>query len=638
MLMPARTIVVITFLLSSLPLGSLRVVGQDYGDSYTRAYDSSQGNYSAPSEEQYRYAGRTYSSDGGSRGSQYVPNYVEGGKYRQPTAIVFLDEQIALVPTKLTGELYRLDSRTRELQVVFHREGAAFGPIAKIDRDTIAVGDSATEEVVLLSRQNQRWMETARLLVPGNAHSIVYDATERRLLVTGIWSRRLYQWKFRDGAAEALSSVDLPFNGGKVLPLPSHAADLVTDAFGRGFAVVDSQAGCIINSGELYEHNVAELVTTSDGKSVLYPHQLLNEFLPTVRNDITWGGLLSNNLRWIEVDNLIHERGDALFKGSRFYPLGIAGNGAGDPTSLCMNEDKLVAVTLGGMDQVAIGSEVERRFASVDVGNRPVDCEFSPNQSELVVVNQFSDSLTFVDLSDQSVEHLALGDIRAPSVEERGEQLFFNSRLSHDGWMSCNSCHTNGHSNGQLNDNSSDKSFGTPKRVLSLLGQAHTAPYSWSGSAQTLENQIASSIELTMASDQNVDTHEVEAIGKYIRTLVPPPGILAARLPRHTRSSLGGDSLVSEGAKLFREIGCADCHKQPWFTTTDSYDVGLQDEQSMKHFNPPSLRGVSQREGELFHDGRTETLRDVLVSEKHQLSSSLSEEDLEKLLTFLRAL
>ena len=48
--------------------------------------------------------------------------------------------------------------------------------------------------------------------------------------------------------------------------------------------------------------------------------------------------------------------------------------------------------------------------------------------------------------------------------------------------MSCHSCHTDGHTNGQLNDNLSDfKTFGAPKRVLSLLGKRDTMPLAWNG-------------------------------------------------------------------------------------------------------------------------------------------------------------
>ena len=59
-----------------------------------------------------------------------------------------------------------------------------------------------------------------------------------------------------------------------------------------------------------------------------------------------------------------------------------------------------------------------------------------------------------------------------------------HAKLAHDGWFSCHSCHTDGHTNSRLNDSLGDGSFGAPKRVLSLLGVNDTAPWAWNGGIQ----------------------------------------------------------------------------------------------------------------------------------------------------------
>ena len=84
------------------------------------------------------------------------------------------------------------------------------------------------------------------------------------------------------------------------------------------------------------------------------------------------------------------------------------------------------------------------------------------------------------------------------SQVDRGELLFYDARLSHDRWMSCDSCHTDGHTNGLLNDNQGDGSFDAPKRVLSLLGVGDTAPWAWNGSVDDLEAQVRKSVQTTM--------------------------------------------------------------------------------------------------------------------------------------------
>ena len=73
---------------------------------------------------------------------------------------------------------------------------------------------------------------------------------------------------------------------------------------------------------------------------------------------------------------------------------------------------------------------------------------------------------------------------------DRGELLFFDAHLSRDGWLSCHSCHTDGHSNGLLADTLGDGTYGTPKRTLTLRGTVLTDPWAWNGSMQYLQDQI----------------------------------------------------------------------------------------------------------------------------------------------------
>jgi hypothetical protein len=114
-----------------------------------------------------------------------------------------------------------------------------------------------------------------------------------------------------------------------------------------------------------------------------------------------------------------------------------------------------------------------------------------------------------------------------------GEELFFDARLSLDGWFSCHSCHSDGHTNGLLNDNQGDDSFNTPKKILTLLGGGETEPWAWSGSQIDLRNQVQKSIEFTMAGPSEhgprSSDREIEALTAFISSLEPAPGISAAR-------------------------------------------------------------------------------------------------------------
>ncbi len=96
--------------------------------------------------------------------------------------------------------------------------------------------------------------------------------------------------------------------------------------------------------------------------------------------------------------------------------------------------------------------------------------------------------------------------------------------------------------------------------------------------------------------------------------------------------------LIERGRVLFAKQNCIDCHLPPTYTTPETYDVGIRDEKGAKSFNPPSLKGLSQRGPQYFHDNRAEGIRGVLVDHKHKLEQPLSDEDRQALIAFLESL
>ncbi|HCQ85102.1 MAG TPA: hypothetical protein DIV36_10845, partial [Verrucomicrobiales bacterium] len=69
------------------------------------------------------------------------------------------------------------------------------------------------------------------------------------------------------------------------------------------------------------------------------------------------------------------------------------------------------------------------------------------------------------------------------------------------------------------------------------------------------------------------------------------------------------------------------------------YKVGIQDEAGEADFNPPSLRGLSQRD-DLFHDNRAHSIEAVLVDHGHPdpTAPPIAQKDLEPLIHFLLSL
>jgi cytochrome c peroxidase len=139
------------------------------------------------------------------------------------------------------------------------------------------------------------------------------------------------------------------------------------------------------------------------------------------------------------------------------------------------------------------------------------------------VANTFSDSVSVLDLTaSRATAEVTLGGTAEATAADRGEVLFHDARLSHDGWFSCHSCHTDGHTNGLLADTLGDGSYGTPKRVPTLRGVKDTGPFGWTASAKNLEAQLRSSVETTMRGNKLTAAREADLLA-YLRTLVPPP-------------------------------------------------------------------------------------------------------------------
>lgn len=380
-------------------------------------------------------------------------------------------------------------------------------------------------------------------------------------------------------------------------------------------------------------HNVRGLQISADGEMLIVAHQMLNELAHTVRNDVHWGLLMSNDLRWLKVDSVLRG-GDELYTGAHMHPLGEAGNATGDPSQVAVSRDGTVVVTLGGVGEIAYGKEDDFSLQRLKVGLRPVDLVIDETNGLVYVANMFSDSVSVVDLKRQSSDEIPLGSQVALTERDKGELLFFNAKLSHDGWMSCNSCHTEGHTNGMVNDNFSDKSFGAPKRVFSLLGKAGTEPFAWNGQAQNLQKQIHNSLRITMQMDEEPTEQQLNQIAVFVSSLKRPPSIDVARGKVDAQA-------IERGRQVFMTHQCKNCHAPPTYTVAELFDVGLVDKEGNKEFNPPTLIGVGQRV-HFFHDNSAKTLESVFKEHAHPAGNfggnHLTDSQISDLVAFLKSL
>lgn len=500
------------------------------------------------------------------------------------------------------------------------------------DSRHLVAADEAAGQLILLRRSDAMLSEVGRIDVPAAPVSLQLSPDGKLLAVACRWAHRVAIVDVssgRDGndsdGWRLVGVVELPFAPGKICFVKPNARLAVADAFGGKLALVDVDRGRLLSVRDLPGHSLRGLTMSADGHWLLAAQQTISRLARADREDIHWGTLLRNNLRWLSPDYVAGEHADVL-AASRLEFLGGTGNGAADPGAVLALRDGRIAIALSGINAVLLSRLGSVGYQRIDLGRQPMALAAGSDGKQIYVANRLADSISVIDASEGRVTaEISLGPQPELSPADRGEVLFYDARLSHDGWMSCHSCHPNGHTNNQLVDNFSDGSYGDPKRVLTLLGTRDTGPWAWNGGTADIEHQVRVSITSTMQGSEPT-AEQVAELAAFVRSLEPPPCIPPADA-----------SAVESGRKLFDDLGCQHCHAPPSFTSAGVLDVGTSDENGRHEFNPPSLRGVAQRDG-YFHDNRAETLADVFREHGHRLPRKMSDEEIKSLLAFLRSL
>ena len=270
--------------------------------------------------------------------------------------------------------------------------------------------------------------------------------------------------------------------------------------------------------------------------------------------------------------------------------------------------------------------------------------------------------------------------------ERLGQKLYFDTRLSKNGTISCNSCH-NLNTYGVDNSPTSigdTKEFGGRNSPSTLYASLHFKQF-WDGRAKDVEEQagmpILNPVEHSIPSKEflinrlrgieeyqelfkNVyaDTNQpitydnlTNAIGAFERKLLPE-----SRFDKW----LDGDenalnSIEKEGLKSFISNGCIACHSgvaiggqmiqkfgiygDYWeHTKSKKVDNGLYDltknESDKYMFKAPSLRNI-EKTYPYFHDGSVADLNEaVKIMGKLQNNKDLSEKEINNIVAFLKTL
>jgi cytochrome c peroxidase len=266
-----------------------------------------------------------------------------------------------------------------------------------------------------------------------------------------------------------------------------------------------------------------------------------------------------------------------------------------------------------------------------------------------------------------------------PAKVELGRMLYFDTRLSKNQDLSCNSCH-------DLNKFGVDgKAFSTGHKKQ-LGGRNSPTVYNagghltqfWDGRAATLEDQakgpILNPVEMAMPSAEHV-VETIKSIPGYVTAfeqsfpgqadpvtydnLAKAIGAFERQLvtPSRFDKFLGGDDQAlsqaeKAGLKTFIDQGCQQCHygaalggslqKLGLIVPFQAKDQGRYEvtkkESDRMIFRVPTLRNVTKT-APYFHDGSiTELQAAVKLMSQHQLGKQISETDAKQIVVFLDSL
>ncbi len=434
---------------------------------------------------------------------------------------------------------------------------------------------------------------------------------------------------------------------------------LVSNARGQSVTLVAVGLWSVERTVMIDGDNLRQVSISPDGKFG-YVANMRNVGFATTRNNIDLGWVLGQRLTRVPLD--VDE--SEVFATVSLDPQGRA---ASDVHGTAVSPDgRYIAVSCGGTHEVMIfQTDLKRipwradgsrdlihpellrkdgRFRRVETGGRPTELAFAADAKTLYVTNFLADAVQVIDAESASVvQTIALGGPKEPSLARKGEILFHDAARSHNQWYSCNTCHSDGHTNGldfdTMNDGGHDYSSThkrSRKKAPTLRRVTQTAPWTWHGWQKSLDDAMSESFTKSMQG-KRPSSDDVKAVVAYLDTLTFPKNPYREADGKLSEAAKRGEAVFksSKGA-------CDKCHGGAELTDGKIHVVGLEERDDFyRGYNPPSLKGVYDKDPYL-HDGRAKTLRDALTG-PHEPDSvtglgELSRDEIDDLVAYLKSL
>ena len=295
----------------------------------------------------------------------------------------------------------------------------------------------------------------------------------------------------------------------------------------------------------------------------------------------------------------------------------------------CLGIDAVVELDSRGLDP----SRLELRRFPVPAG--PTGVAVDDVNGVAVVWSQFDPGVTILKLDDAISKPVSVAVRYSPSASVKqlaaGRKVFGHTdepRIASDG-VACASCHPDGRE-----DSLTWATPDGPRQTIMLAGrQTSSAPYGWAGKHDNLPDYVAETF--TRLGGSGVRGDDLDQLLTYVQGVAGPTMAPVAPASEH-------GMLAARGKQLFDDPqqGCATCHLGSRGVDRTLHDVGsTATADNLSKYDTPSLRFISGT-APYFHDGRYDTLADMLKASDHRMGHvlQLSQKDVAALETYLETL
>jgi YVTN family beta-propeller protein len=309
--------------------------------------------------------------------------------------------------------------------------------------------------------------------------------------------------------------------------------------------------------------------------------------------------------------------------------------------------------------------EIQRITLPITVGKNPRAVRVSPDGQTVYIYNTLDFAVGVYDANLKKLGSITVCDPPKTAEWVRGKVLFNTAKqpMSQRRWVSCSSCHPDGHNDARVWQNPEGL-----RKTTALFGMAHTHPIHWSADrdeVQDFEFTIRSPLmrgkglapgmlkpkdgfeKVELDEKMSGRSKDLDALAIYCNSFEFP------MLSPHIVAPGKLTAAAERGKDLFFSavVGCAKCHSGPYYTDSNLkqpfnlHDVGTGTEDKTEKMGPrydtPTLLGI-YRTAPYLHHGKAATLLEVLTicnkEDKHGKTSHLKSGELDDLVAFLRSL